>query len=379
MPRNSYSPKSKFWCFTLNNPRSTEKEDLFDDVRNNITFSVWQLEAGEMDTQHIQGYVILKDHRDLIQLKRNILTRETHAEVARGSPLDNFNYCTKDDTRVDGPWQVGELPQPAQGKRTDLLEVKEKLDGGFQEKEIADAHFGSWVRYHKSFTAYTHLSSVKRDWKTQVIVLIGPSQIGKSYFARHHTDNGFEAFHGSWFDGYNGKDDLIINDYPAWNKRDPFMPLRQLLQLCDEGPYTIQYKGGVINFAPRRLIITSNVDITRWFDWAETGVNPFTLTRRIEYLHDVSLEAKEGEVFFNDEWYENNSFEDIYPTRPSTPLHCEEEFPADDEVGSDDLLPLPEAKRRRCVFIADEADCDESLDDENSETFDNEQDEDKFY
>ena len=42
---------------------------------------------------------------------------------AKGSPEQNRKYCTKDDTRIAGPWERGEMPASGQGKRNDIIKV----------------------------------------------------------------------------------------------------------------------------------------------------------------------------------------------------------------------------------------------------------------
>ena len=57
---------------------------------------------------------------------------------------------------------------------TDLLAVKEAIDSGATDLEIAEAHFGSYCRFHRAFTNYRRLKQTAKDWKTEVYVLYGP-------------------------------------------------------------------------------------------------------------------------------------------------------------------------------------------------------------
>jgi len=111
----------------------------------------------------------------------------------RGTQTHAIAYCTKpdpwkgydafrDDTsRVEGPWFFG-TPK-AQGQRSDLLEIQRDLKAGLSLKRLAEAHFPEWVRFGKSFKEYKRIISPARDFKTIVILIVGPSGVGKSRFA----------------------------------------------------------------------------------------------------------------------------------------------------------------------------------------------------
>ncbi len=295
MPRINRLPTSSKWYFTLNNPEEEEKEKLFKEVEEKIIYAVWQLEeAPTTKTPHIQGYVILKRHQDRNWVKRLISPRVS-ARIPNGSAEANKTYCTKAEGRLDGPWEYGEIPINQQGKRTDLQEVQEELDSGTSMADIAQKHFSSYVRYGKSFHGYLAETAPKRNFKTQVIVLIGPTDIGKSWWATHNTRNGFVVWDKKWFDGYNGRDDMIINDFTGW------ICFNKLLQIMDEGPWTLQIKSGIIQCAPRRIVLTSNFTMEQWYEYANIRGNFEALKRRCEFIFDASDEP-EHVRFFNDDW-----------------------------------------------------------------------------
>ncbi len=296
MPRIRRLPTSSKWCFTLNNPEEDQKKDLFKEEEDKLIYAIWQLErAPTTDTYHIQGYVILKRHQDLNWIKR-LISNEVHAEIARGSAEDNKKYCSKEASSLEGPWEFGEIPINQQGKRTDLMEVQNKLDAGSSMCDIAQQHFSSYVRYGRGFHGYLAETAPKRDFKTQVIVLIGPTDIGKSWWATHNTRNAFVVWDEKWFDGYNGRDDMIINDFTGW------INFNKLLQILDEGPWTLQIKSGVIQCAPRRIVMTSNFLMETWYEYANIRGNFEALKRRCEYIFDVTEEATPHEHWFTDDW-----------------------------------------------------------------------------
>lgn len=59
---------------------------------------------------HYQGFAMLTSPKRLNAIK-NILGSDTvHVEKNKGTPQQAWDYCTKEDTRVDGPWIFGSRP-----------------------------------------------------------------------------------------------------------------------------------------------------------------------------------------------------------------------------------------------------------------------------
>ena len=72
-----------------------------------MDFIAVQYEVGEMGTPHYQGFLILKRRNRLSWLKNNFSNR-AHWEKTRGSDIEAYQYCIKDDTHPPGSLQMGE-------------------------------------------------------------------------------------------------------------------------------------------------------------------------------------------------------------------------------------------------------------------------------
>lgn len=168
-----------------------------------------------------------------------------------------------------------------QGKRTDLLEIKQHLDEGKNENFIADTFFSKWVVYRKSFTAYQCLKAIPRNFKTIVVCLWGVTGTGKTHFCFEQIGERSVWLPGDykWFDGYQGQDCVLLDDYRGEYDIGLF------LKLMDKYPMRVPVKGGFANWNPKKVYITSNVKPDLWY---ECGHQTYmALMRRFTVIHEI--------------------------------------------------------------------------------------------
>lgn len=85
--------KARAWCFTLNNYNGTDLEQLEQRLRAKGGSYVIGKEVGDEGTPHLQGYVQFKNPVHFTSMKK--IMERAHLEKAKGSPEQNFEYCTK--------------------------------------------------------------------------------------------------------------------------------------------------------------------------------------------------------------------------------------------------------------------------------------------
>jgi len=159
---------AKNWCFTLNNPTEQETAKLLsyedDDVRTGaaITYIVFQYEeAPTTGTPHYQGYVQFAQRKRHTYLERVISPRMTH-KVAKGNAAQNKVYCTKEESRLDGPWEFG-TPTGGQGKRTDIAEfVNRAKQGRIERRELIETYGEILAKYPR------FVSTVQRHYSEPI-------------------------------------------------------------------------------------------------------------------------------------------------------------------------------------------------------------------
>jgi len=245
------------WLFTINNPSSSDLPSHWSPAP---VYCVWQLERGVEGTPHLQGYLVLSSPRRLSYLKK--FDQTAHWEPRRGNHSQAKDYCTKEDTRVEGPWTFGDEPV-GQGKRNDLESVKRQVDSGASDLELFESNFTAMVKFTRGIREYKRLRMSPRSWKTEVHVYWGKTDIGKSHTVRELAPAAFwkrrSKGGGEWWDGYDGQSDVVIDEFYGWITWD------MVLRLFDEYPLSVDTKGGAVEFVARRIFVTSNAHPKNWY------------------------------------------------------------------------------------------------------------------
>lgn len=265
MAADNRPPPAKGWVFTLNNPEPQDevREALLALAEDDgpAEYIVFQLERGAEGTLHFQGYVAWKNKKRFDPV-RELLGGRAHVEKRKGSAAQAIAYCTKAETRVDGPWEAGKCP--VAGRARELGIVQRKLDDGASLRVIAQQHFGTFLHYNRGLREYIQLQRPQRNWQTTVTVYWGKPGLGKSRRALHEA--GPYAFwvarpagQTCWFDGYDGEETIVIDEFYGWIGRD------QMQRMIDRYPLNLEVKGSSVPFLAKHIIITSNQKPADWW------------------------------------------------------------------------------------------------------------------
>lgn len=256
--------QSRNWCGTLQLSDSGFDGSGYVQglVDKGAAFAVGQIEMGSH--LHLQFYVQFKGNKRLGWMKEHI-DDKAHWEVARGSADQNVKYCTKEDTRVEGPWQAGE--KASQGQTRGLEQATELIVSGVPVQEVASKFPVVWVRHGRGLCDLRRQLALEQDRREfgpggpELWVLWGPSGTGKSRYAKEHWPNAFwkPPYH-QWWDGYTGCDTVVLDDF-----QDGSMRLTDLQRLLDWYPLWVEVKGGSIPMLATRYVITSNTPPQTWY------------------------------------------------------------------------------------------------------------------
>lgn len=231
---------------------------------------------------HLQGAVCFSKRKTLATVKK--LNNRAHWEVMRGTPKQASDYCKKTDTRINGPFFYGTLPD-GQGSRTDLKALFTAIKEKKSNIELLEESNGSAAKFEKciKFMRFT-LMEKESDRQLQgvrIITLYGNTGTGKTYAAINYIANGNDYYiceapsHASckvWFDGYEGQKTLILDDFAG-----SFCAFRYLLRLLDKYKLKVEVKGGFAWAVWTTVVITTNCHPSAWY----TGVDTAPLRRRL--------------------------------------------------------------------------------------------------
>jgi len=211
-------PRTESWkyvCFTSFCEEPPTRGDK-------ISYLVYQREAGnESHREHWQGYAEGIEGKTIKQWQSSLSSPNCHVERRKGTQEDAVKYCKKEDTRLDGPFEFGELEAPRGQKRknqtnqvyaeaalvansaADYLRIVGEGDpAGVAKSFNSIKNYAEFLFPQEEFPVYTppewcnkawSLPRELIDWKSnefnkkdrpKCLVLVGPSRLGKTQWAR---------------------------------------------------------------------------------------------------------------------------------------------------------------------------------------------------
>lgn len=244
------------FVFTLNNWTEEEFEQLKETAKSTKWWIMGKEVAPETGTKHLQGACVIGKTVAMSTIKKWPGLARAHLEIMKGQPIDSLKYCSKDGDFFE--W--GTSPKP--GERTDLIAVASKVLAGATMQQLAmDPETSTMViKYVRGLTALRSYVTPPRDpeYPPQVIWIYGPTGTNKTRTAFEASKRvfGCDPWISSgtlqWFDGYDGQPAAIFDDLRTSQCRFDF-----LLRLLDRYPFRVPIKGGMVEWNPRLIIVTS--------------------------------------------------------------------------------------------------------------------------
>ncbi len=232
---------------------------------------------------HCQGAVILMNPVTMSSLKKLLADPAAHLEPMKGTPEQSEEYCSKEDPT---PYSFGSKPE--QGKRSDLIALKESLESGATDQELWCEHFPVMIKHDQAVKRYRLVMTPPRDpaIAPQIIIHTGPSGSGKTRGMPRGPDIYWHACN-AWWDGYCGQSTVVFDEFYGQ------IPHKLMLRVLDRYPMTVETKGGTVQLSATIFYFTSNKGWQHW--WLEAQQkenNPLCMlafSRRIEEFGTVTL------------------------------------------------------------------------------------------
>jgi len=240
-------------CFTYNNYEDGWEKKLQE--AEWINYGCVGEEVGELGTAHLQGYIQFKRARSkaVTDKLEKLLGRRPHCEIAAGNLEQNQKYCKKEGKFIEWGEPV------TQGKRMDLEKAfDDAADTSKSMLEVATENKSTFIRYHRGIEKVRELTLKEeaKAWReVEVIFITGPTGCGKTREAMASGENIYKI-QGSqlqWWDGYEGEDTILIDEYSNDVK------VTELLALLDGYKLRLPVKGGFTYAAWTKVYITSNL------------------------------------------------------------------------------------------------------------------------
>ena len=231
-----------------------------------VRYLCGQLEqAPDTGRAHIQAYIQLRKQLSIRAVQTLLDTPGLHLEEQRGTNEQARDYCRKDDTRIGGPWELGEFSRGA-GHRTDLAAVaRASLDPTRSFRSLVDEFPEAVLRYGGNIARIRRLAEPPPRHDQTVVLYWGDAGAGKSRAAHADLERvcsrvfTWTSTAEKWFDGYDQHDGLVLDDITGKESLEWF------LAITGDGPCRVQPKSDSAPLTTKHIIITSNTHDDEWF------------------------------------------------------------------------------------------------------------------
>lgn len=254
-------------------------DELVIEENDDIKYCVFQKEkCPDTGKIHFQGYTEFKKPMRIKAAQEALGIENAHMEKRLGTRDQARDYCMKDDTRVEGPWEIGDFGSGGQGRRKDLLKLKERA----LTEDVSNVILSNDVSNFQQMRFVEHLQKYRRPYEgpRNIRYYYGASGTNKSRTAVSEANetsedyNEISYYNGYWI-GYNGSSKVIINDLRA------NVPLNEILKITDRYKIYLNVKGSVLPWMAKDIWITCDRSPEELYRAeAEKG----QLTRRITKL-----------------------------------------------------------------------------------------------
>lgn len=259
---HSLQKQCRRFLLTINNPKETDEEfEKYIQQLEHFKYSIFQREKGhETGTEHFQVFIIFTIAKRFSTIKSYFPT--AHIEPCKGSNVQCRDYCRKNDTRISGPYEIGQFVE--ERSRTDISNFIELCQLGASDVELAKLYPALYLKsldkISKIRQAYVGNEFLNKLRDVEVTYIYGQPRTGKTrYIYDTYKMNSFyhvSVYNNSTFDSYNGEDILVLDEYSGQFK------LELMNRLLDRYPFELPARFNNKVACYTKVYIISNYKIT---------------------------------------------------------------------------------------------------------------------
>ncbi len=276
------SYQARRYMLTINNPTETD-EYMYNYILNleHFKYAAFQREKGhEKETVHFQIYIVFTIGKRFATIKKLFPT--AHIEKANGSNIQCRDYCTKSDTRVSGPYEIGEFAE--QRSRTDIKGFFQLLESGATDEEIKSCYPSIYYNKFDKLDALrqkalkAQMENKIRD-DLRVTYVYGPTGVGKtfsimSYYGLNKVYR-VTDYKKDPFNGYTNQKIVVFEEYHSQFNISEFLTLTDIYPVEASARYNNKFLGF------NRLFILSNSPLkTQYFSLMSEDYNTYKAFER---------------------------------------------------------------------------------------------------
>jgi len=261
---------ARLWCATLNNWGEGEHDAIKEAITQRCVWGVVGTEiAPTTSTPHLQMAMLFNRARTIGFLKTNFSQR-AHFEICKGTAEQNREYCTKDHEY----WEHGQIPENAQGTRSDLEEATSYLQMVCGNVQLMAMRYPAvYVKYAANFERLANRfvkakNAGKKFFEKIVTWIYGPTGSGKTHYVVDTEEAGalwISPKTLKWWHAYDNEPAVLFDDF-----RGDFCTYHELLRLLDVYDMNSEVKGGYVSLNNvKRIYITSCLHPSEVYDTRE--------------------------------------------------------------------------------------------------------------
>lgn len=213
--------QARRWFLTINNPEKTD-DDYIEYIQGleHFKYCAFQREKGEKTgTEHIQGFIVFSIGKRFATVKNYFPT--AHIEAVKGSNVQARDYCTKSETRVSGPYELGIFAE--ERSRTDVSMFVELVQNGASTDELAKLYPNLYMRELNKIEAIRQ-NALYEEYRrklrnVRVTYIYGPTHSGKSSYVMDKFGLGnyyvVSNYGTSAFDSYRGENVIVLDEFDS--------------------------------------------------------------------------------------------------------------------------------------------------------------------